>query len=73
MKRLFPGSIAPFVLCEDACDCNDDGQFNLADTICILSSLFGSNPIQPVAPYPNCGTDPTDTDALGCAAFMSCP
>jgi len=52
--------------CLDACDCNDDGRVDLADTFCILSYLFqgGSFP-PPPGPSDGPGSDPTH-DVLGC-------
>lgn len=55
--------------CDDACDANDDGVVNIADVVYTPSHLFGGGP-PPPAPFPECGTDPTD-DPLGCE--MICP
>lgn len=55
--------------CEDACDSNDDGLVNIADVVYTPSHLFGGGP-PPPAPFPECGTDPTD-DTLDCE--MICP
>lgn len=51
------------VVCEDACDANDDGKINLADAVLILHYLFKFGP--PPAGGGEPGTDPTD-DALDC-------
>lgn len=60
-------------LCEDAQDGNDDGLLNIADGIYVLGALFGSPPNVIVAPYPDCGDDPT-TDMLDCKGpLVSCP
>jgi len=69
---LFSGGAAPD--CEDACDSNDDGALNIADAVAALGVLFPSGP-PPVlpAPYPGCGTDPTEPDGLTCDAFPPCP
>ncbi|MGE3166586.1 MAG: hypothetical protein AB7O52_16925 [Planctomycetota bacterium] len=65
---LFSQGVTP--VCFDACDCNDDGQANIADAICTLSVLFGGA-APPPAPYPGCGTDPTN-DQLSCLDFPPC-
>ncbi len=57
--------------CNDACDVNDDGQVDISDPIYSLGVLFsGGNP--PPAPFPGCGIDGTDTDALDCQSFPAC-
>ena len=58
------------LLCLDACDPNDDGSINIADAIYQLLNFFGDSP-PPVAPFPACGSDPTNDD-LDCALFPSC-
>ena len=65
MSRLFPpvGPAPPFD-CEDAADVNDDGAIDIADPVVILNWLFSSGP-DPVAPFPNCGVDPT-SDGFAC-------
>ncbi len=66
---LFGGVGVP--ACNDACDSNDDGSVDLADPIHTLTWLFSSGP-DPDAPFPACGTDPTD-DLLPCDEFDGCP
>ena len=66
---LFSGLPTP--TCEDACDSNDDGQSDVGDPIYLLATLFGGGPLPP-PPYPDCGSDPTAGDPLGCAT-SSCP
>ena len=65
--------------CLDACDCNDDGVLDLADSMCLLRFLFQSGPFPP-APGPGFGPDgselppgedPTE-DSLGCEAGGEC-
>lgn len=56
---------APYPSCEDAADTNDDGAFNISDPVFILGYLFTSGPTIP-EPFPFCGPDPTDFDALFC-------
>lgn len=70
LTRLFGGGgPAP---CDDACDCNDDEALNIADAVCMLNLLFGNPAGAVLAPFPNCGPDPTG-GALGCASFAPCP
>jgi hypothetical protein len=59
------------VPCEDACDANDDGKINLADSVFILNYLFKFGP-EPPAPFPDPGLDPTD-DELTCDVPGDCP
>jgi len=57
--------------CRDACDANDDGALQLSDPIYLLNYQFqAGNP--PAAPFPACGTDPTDEN-LECGASLICP
>ena len=57
--------------CLDACDTNDDGSINLADSVFLLNYLLGFS-VPPPAPFPLCGPDPSD-DALGCESVSACP
>ncbi|OUU22713.1 MAG: hypothetical protein CBC13_07380 [Planctomycetia bacterium TMED53] len=50
--------------CEDAADCNDDGNLDISDVVSVLQFLFSGSP-SPPAPYPDPGGDPTD-DGLNC-------
>lgn len=80
---LFPTFWAPFEPpCLDACDCNDDGRVDLADTFCILNFLFmgGRFPPDPGPGFEvegrgiiitRAGKDPTK-DVLGCDAGVRC-
>lgn len=69
---LFPTGTVVTPSCDDSCDANDDGMFDIGDGIWILDSLFsGGTP--PPAPFPTCGTDPTDGDSFDCASFSACP
>lgn len=52
--------------CEDAADVNDSGAIDIADAIATLDFLFSAG-VTPAAPFPGCGSDPTD-DALSCEA-----
>jgi hypothetical protein len=45
----------------DACDTNDDGRFDIADAVYILSYVFDGGP-PPPPPFPDCGIDPTPDD-----------
>lgn len=60
-----------FPQCRDACDANDDGSLNIADSIFTLSALFTFGAPLPPAPHAACGLDPT-ADPLGCG-FYPCP
>ena len=73
VTTLFPagGGTGAALLCDDACDANDDGQLDLADAIAALDALFGSVPVPLPAPGPNCGFDPTD-DLLECDVTSGC-
>jgi hypothetical protein len=61
------------VLCDDACDANDDGMLNMADSVFLLNWLFKFGP-EPTAPGPfTDGPDPTgdtlpvcDSDDTNC-------
>jgi hypothetical protein len=59
---LFQGGVT--LACQDASDANDDDHVDISDAIVTLSHLFVGGPAPP-APFPECGTDPTD-DRLGC-------
>ncbi len=73
LSQQFQGFDVP---CLDACDANDDGRINLADTVFLLNFLFDSG-LEPPEPGPETepeeqGPDPTD-DELDCAAGGACP
>jgi hypothetical protein len=58
--------------CEDACDANDDGRVDLADSVYLLRYLFRFDR-EPLSPFPEPGTDPT-FDKLTCVdGATSCP
>ena len=57
--------------CLDACDANDDGRVDLADSVYILRYLFKFDR-QPKAPFPDAGPDPS-YDKLTCEAGGNCP
>ena len=57
--------------CFDACDANDDGMVDIGDGISMLTGLFGGGPTPP-APWPDCGPDPTDGDALDSVSSEQC-
>jgi hypothetical protein len=63
---------SPQPSCDDSCDSNDDGLFDIGDNVYVLSALFVNGAPQPLAPHPDCGVDPTDTDPLDCANH-ACP
>jgi len=52
------------ILCPDACDTNDDGILNMADSVYLLNWLFKFGEIPPApGPYDD-GPDPTLDDTL---------
>ena len=56
--------------CFEACNVNDDSNFNIADPIYHLGACFGfGNRIPP--PFPECGRDPTPS--LSCDEFERPP
>jgi len=57
--------------CDDACDANDDGKINLADSVYLLNYLFLFGPTTPAPGPEERGGDPTE-DNLGCALSTSC-
>ncbi len=53
--------------CADAADTDDNGSVTgIVDAIAILMYQFVPGSPPPVAPFPNCGLDPT-ADTLDCA------
>jgi formylglycine-generating enzyme required for sulfatase activity len=68
LRHLFQGEEG--LTCEDAADADDSGVLDVTDGVYILLRLFaGGRP--PPAPYPGCGTDPTE-DGLGCLDYNGC-
>jgi hypothetical protein len=57
--------------CLDACDANDDGRVDLADSVVILRYLFKFDNT-PKPPFPEPGVDPT-SDRLTCDGGAACP
>jgi len=57
--------------CLDACDANDDGRIDLADAVYILRYLFKVPSVEPLAPFPLPGTDPS-LDHLTCIEGEVC-
>ncbi len=69
LHALFVGG-APAPACFDAADVNDDGVFNIADSIYLLSAGFLGTGF--IAPGPDvCGPDPTP-DGLDCTSYPNC-
>ncbi len=70
LRALFldtPAAIA----CRDAADADDDGAITIGDALRILSFVFvGGTP--PAAPFPECGKEESEHDALGCDSFPPC-
>ncbi len=54
--------------CHDALDPNDSGNIDISDAIFLLGYIFSATS-DPLAPFPSCGVDPTDTDTLDCAVY----
>ena len=51
-------------------DANDDGAIELVDGVLVFKAvLFSAHPL--VAPFPDCGTDPTE-DELACDEYTPC-
>ncbi|MCA8960753.1 MAG: hypothetical protein KDC38_09580 [Planctomycetes bacterium] len=69
LAYAFAGGTVPS--CLDACDANDDGRIDVSDAVALLAWLFTPG-TAPLPPPSACGIDPT-TDALDCAASVSCP
>ncbi|MEM7262518.1 MAG: dockerin type I repeat-containing protein [Planctomycetota bacterium] len=63
---------SPQPTCPDSADANDDGVFDVSDVVFSLAALFipGSDP--PPDPV-TCGVDASDSDALDCPVYDSCP
>jgi sugar lactone lactonase YvrE len=57
--------------CRDAGDVDDSGEENLTDAVFLLNYLFLGGP-EPASPFPSCGLDPTDKDALDCQEYPHC-
>ncbi|MBN1419354.1 MAG: hypothetical protein JXP34_11285, partial [Planctomycetes bacterium] len=57
-------------LCADADDVNGDDQLDIGDPIGLLNYLF-AEAAPPAAPFPACGTDPTQ-DTLTCERYPLC-
>ena len=58
--------------CDDAADFNDNGVLDINDALGFLMWVFSTgNP--PNAPYPECGSDPTEIDDFACREYPVCP
>ena len=66
LNAIFGAAVAP---CADAADFNDDGRLTVQDSTQLLDFALGRSTVQPAAPYPDAGVDPTDDD-LGCEVFQ---
>jgi trypsin-like peptidase len=67
---LFDLFAAEPVGCREAADFDDNGTVDLSDVIGLLDSLFLGG-VDPAAPFPGCGSDPS-TDSLGCGSYEAC-
>lgn len=68
LNYLFTGGPDP--QCSDSADADDSGLINITDGIYVLSFLFTGG-TEPPAPYPDCGTDPTDDDGIPCETTVT--
>ena len=57
--------------CDDACDANDDGEFDIGDPIYSFSYFAGEGRM-PDPPFGMCGLD-LSGDSLDCVLFTECP
>lgn len=69
LRWLFGGGEEP--PCLDAAESDDSGRIELTDAIVTLDWLFGGGAAVPLAPFPDCGFDPTE-DQMGCEGFPPC-
>ncbi|MGE3166176.1 MAG: hypothetical protein AB7O52_14815 [Planctomycetota bacterium] len=69
LNMLFQGG--PSSSCVEACDANDDGSVDAADAMFTFFYQLLDGPA-PSAPFPNCGTDPSDPIGADCANFAGC-
>lgn len=70
LAELFSGG--PVGQCDDACDANDDGTKDIADSVYMLAALFSMAGLPP-APMNTCGFDTSD-DSLHCKSLVvGCP
>ena len=68
LRYLFGvGEVPP---CAKSADADDSGTVDRTDPIFLLNFLFTRGP-SPLAPFPECGPDPTDDD-LTCESFQGC-
>jgi hypothetical protein len=58
--------------CFDSCDADDNGLHNVSDPVYLLNYLFVPGNLEPPAPFPTPGEDPTD-DALDCSGEATFP
>jgi hypothetical protein len=65
----------PAFACEDAADANDDGLVDSSDIAYMIAYEFAfpSAGPAPLAPFPDCGVDPTDEDGVTCLGSAACP
>lgn len=69
LNHLFLGQAKPS--CLEAENTDNDGQVTLTDAVYLLSFLFLGGK-EPPAPYPQCGSDAQDGDAIDCAQPQEC-
>lgn len=71
LNYLFTTAVTS-ISCEVAADVDGNGVLNLVDVVYIGYYLF-ANGAPPVAPFPNCGLNPTGVPDLGCSSYPACP
>jgi len=69
LNHLYLDAQAP--ACPRAADYNADDELSLADAICGLSFIYLDGP-EPSAPYPDCGGETWEEQALGCEEPETC-
>ena len=65
MCTICDGAVQP---CLDACDADDNGSYDIPDSIYLINYLFGGE-APPPAPFPDCGPDPS-ADSLSCNNYQ---
>ena len=71
LQFLFMGAEEPS--CKAAADADNSGALQLTDAVALLNHLFLGG-ATPAAPFPECGSDPRNSDGLGCEGDdFACP
>jgi hypothetical protein len=69
LSFLFQQGEAPS--CLKSADIDDNSAVNLTDAVYLLNHLFLQGPA-PIAPFGECGTDPSPEDGIPCESFPPC-